>query len=80
VITVIEKIVGSNDISELTVSTPTAPGIVHHFTKLSDISDEISAARIYAGFHYRNSTVVGTEMGRQIGEYVLANAMQPLER
>jgi hypothetical protein len=80
VITVIEKIVGSNDIPELTVSTPTAPGVVHHFTKLSDISDEISAARIYAGFHYRNSTIVGTEMGRQIGEYVLANAMQPLER
>jgi hypothetical protein len=79
VTTIIEKIVGSNDIPELTVSTPTAPGVVHHFTKLSDISDEISVARIYAGFHYRNSTVVGTEMGRQIGEYVLANAMQPLE-
>jgi hypothetical protein len=79
VVTVIKNIVGSDDIPELSVSTPTAPDVVHHFTKLSDINDEISAARIYAGFHYRNSTVVGTEMGRQIAEYVLANAMQPLE-
>ena len=35
-------------------------------------------ARIYAGFHYRNSTVVGREMGHKIGDYVVANAMQPL--
>jgi hypothetical protein len=35
-------------------------------------------ARIYAGFHYRNSTVVGQDMGQKIGEYVVANVMQPL--
>ena len=35
-------------------------------------------ARIYAGFHYRNSTVVGREMGHKIGDYVVANVMQPL--
>jgi hypothetical protein len=35
-------------------------------------------ARIYAGFHYRNSTVVGQDMGRKIGEYVVVNAMQPM--
>jgi hypothetical protein len=30
-----------------------------------------------AGFHYRFSTRVGTDMGRQIGEYVVKNVMQP---
>jgi hypothetical protein len=30
------------------------------------------------GFHYRFSTRVGTEMGLQIGEYVVNNVMQPV--
>ena len=78
VTTVIQKMLGTADIAEVSVSTPTAPGAVHKFTNLGAIADEISMARIYAGFHYRNSTVVGRQMGQQIGEYVVANALQPL--
>jgi len=33
--------------------------------------------RIWAGLHYRFSTRVGTDMGYQIGEYVVKSAMQP---
>lgn len=40
-------------------------------------SDEIANARIWAGFHYRFSTRVGTDMGHQIGEYVVKSVMQP---
>jgi hypothetical protein len=39
---------------------------------------EIANARIWAGFHYRFSTRVGTDMGLQIGEYVVKNVMQPV--
>jgi hypothetical protein len=74
----IEKMLGTTDIPEVTLSTPTAPGVTHRYTSLNALADEVSLARIYAGFHYRNSTVVGREMGRQIGDYVVANAMQPL--
>jgi hypothetical protein len=74
----IEKMLGTTDIPEVTLSTPTAPGVTHRYTNLNAIADEVSLARIYAGFHYRNSTVVGREMGRQIGDYVVANVMQPL--
>jgi hypothetical protein len=28
---------------------------------------EVQLARIYAGVHYRNSTEVGSDMGRKIG-------------
>jgi hypothetical protein len=35
-------------------------------------------ACIYAGFHYRNSSAVGREMGHKIHDYVVANVMQPL--
>jgi hypothetical protein len=50
------------------MTSATAPGVTRKWTRLRDYTDEISSARIYAGFHYRNSTVVGQEMGRKIGE------------
>jgi hypothetical protein len=36
-----------------------APGVTHRYTNLKAYTDEVANARIYAGFHYRNSTVVG---------------------
>jgi hypothetical protein len=44
---------------------------------LRAFSDEVAIARIWAGFHYRFSTRVGTAMGRSIGQYVVQNVMQP---
>jgi hypothetical protein len=41
-------------------------------------TEEVANARIWAGFHYRFSTRVGTDMGLQIGEYVVKNVMQPV--
>jgi hypothetical protein len=38
----------------------------------------VAQARIWAGFHYRFSTVVGTDMGQQIGRYVAENALKPV--
>jgi len=78
VTTVIQKVIGTNDIPEVLISTPTAPGVVHKATNLNAIADEIALARIYAGFHYRNSTEVGRAMGQKIGEYVVANTLQPM--
>jgi hypothetical protein len=47
------------------------------WTNVRAFTDEVSQARIWAGFHYRFSTRVGQEMGRKIGQYVAANVMQP---
>src|SRR5689334_16067428 len=76
--TVIQKVIGTADIPEVSITTPTAPGVVHKATNVNAIADEIALARIYAGFHYRNSTEVGRAMGQKIGEYVVANALQPM--
>jgi PAP2 superfamily len=78
VTTVIQKVIATNDIPEVSISTPTAPGVVHKATNLNAIADEIASARIYAGFHYRNSAEVGRAMGQKIGEYVVANVLQPM--
>jgi L-seryl-tRNA(Ser) seleniumtransferase len=57
--------VGGDTIPEVVLTMPSAPGVSHRFTSLVAYTTEVANARIYAGFHYRNSTVVGQEMGRQ---------------
>ncbi len=77
-VAVIEALLGSADIPEVSMTSSTAPGVTHRWTNLAAFTDEVANARIWAGFHYRFSTRVGTDMGRKIGEYVVQNAMRPL--
>jgi hypothetical protein len=65
------------DIGEITLTSPTAPGVTRRWTRLSDYSDEVSNARIWAGFHYRFSTETGQEMGRKIGELTVSTQLRP---
>jgi hypothetical protein len=69
---------GAADIPEVTMTSPTAPGVTHRWTNLRVYADEVAASRIAAGFDYRFSTVVGQDMGRQIGAYTVKTIMQPL--
>jgi hypothetical protein len=78
VATVIEATLGSADIPEVALASPSAPGVTHRFTNLKSYSDEVANARIYAGFHYRNSTVVGQSMGREIGAFTVRKILQAL--
>jgi PAP2 superfamily len=73
----IETALGTADIPEVIMTSPTAPGVTHRWTNVRAYNEEVSHARIWAGFHYRFSTHVGQEMGRKIGEYVVKNVMQP---
>jgi len=56
---------------------PTAPGVVRSWTSIDDFLLEVANARIYDGVHYRNSTEVGTAMGKKIGAWTAANALRP---
>jgi hypothetical protein len=47
---------------------PTAPGITRKWTRSQDYRDEVSNARVYAGFRNCFSTDVGKDMGKKIGE------------
>jgi hypothetical protein len=75
---VMEVVFGTAEMPEVSIASPTAPGVVHHWTNIRAFSDEVSEARIWAGFHYRSSTRVGQEMGHKIGEYVAKSLMQPI--
>jgi hypothetical protein len=68
--------VAGNEIGEISLTSPTAPGVTRRWTRLQDYSDEVSLARIYAGFHYRFSTEIGKEMGQKIGEQVVATKLK----
>src|SRR5215471_8106677 len=74
---VVKTVLGTAEIPEIAVTSATAPGVTHRWTNMTAFTDEVANARIWAGFHYRFSTRVGTEMGLQIGEYVVKNVMQP---
>jgi hypothetical protein len=75
---VIEVVFGTAEIPEVSIASPTASGVVHRWTNIRAFSDEVSEARIWAGFHFRFSTKIGREMGHKIGEYVAMNFMQPV--
>jgi hypothetical protein len=74
---IVKAVLGGEDIPEVALTSPATPGVIHRWTNLSAFTEEVANARIWAGFHYRFSTRVGTDMGYQIGEYVVKNVMQP---
>jgi hypothetical protein len=76
VASVVEAVLGSADIPEVSMTSATAPGVTHRWNNVWAYADEVALARIYAGFHYRFSTRVGQDMGRKIGQLVVQSQMQ----
>lgn len=61
-----------------TTKSSTANNAIRSWNSINDFIQEVSEARIYDGVHYRTSTEVGTDMGKQIGamaakEYLLTD-------
>jgi len=74
---IVKAVLGGEDIPEIALTSPATPGVIHRWTNLAAFTEEVANARIWAGFHYRFSTRVGTDTGYQIGEYVVKSVMQP---
>jgi hypothetical protein len=56
-----------------TMTSP-APGLlqpVRSYDEFSEVLTDILDARIYGGMHYRNSTIVGVELGREVARQAL---------
>jgi hypothetical protein len=73
--TVLQSVAG-DEVDAISLTSPTAPGVTRKWTRLQDYSDEVSNARIYAGFHYRFSTEVGKDMGKKIGQLTVATQLR----
>jgi hypothetical protein len=70
VVAVILAEAGREPLPTLKTTSNTAPGVTRQWTRAEDLVQEVSAARIYDGVHFRNSTEVGNRMGEQIGALV----------
>jgi hypothetical protein len=75
----ITAMLGTEQIPEVVMTSPSAPGVTHKYTNVRDFNNEASEARIAAGFHWRFSTVVGSDMGWKIGANTVRECMQPLK-
>ena len=64
--------IGSGPMPRLSSTSPTLPGATRSWASVADFVQEVSNARIYDGVHYRNSTEVGTALGRRVGELAVS--------
>jgi len=54
----------------------TLSGITRRWNSFSEAVEEVIDARVYSGIHFRNSDVVGAQMGRQVAQFVLNHALR----
>jgi hypothetical protein len=54
-------------------------GVVRHYTSVAEIHAEEGNARVWGGMHWRNSTEVGTALGRRVGRYTARHLLKPLD-
>jgi PAP2 superfamily protein len=66
------------DDTSFTVTSAGLPGVERDFMSFSSALQQIGDARIYAGFHFRFSTVDGATLGAQVADYVTGTVAQPL--
>jgi hypothetical protein len=53
---------------------------VRHFDMPNDLRDEIIGARLWAGLHYRFSSVAGVVLGRKVAKFDLKHAFRPVDQ
>ena len=59
---------GTGPVPKLSSTSHTAGGVVRTWGSVDDFVQEVAVGRIYDGVHYRNSSEVGTAMGKAVGE------------
>jgi len=75
VATVLESEFGGGPIGPITMTSPTAPGVMRTWNRIEDYVTDVKNARIWAGVHYRFSTEIGQAMGRKIGHLAVQDYM-----
>jgi hypothetical protein len=67
------------DSTRFRVTSDVMPGVVRKFDSFSAALEEVKNARIFAGIHFRSATNDGQAVGMSVADYVLHNAMQPVD-
>src|SRR5262249_27495655 len=51
---------------------------IRTYDRFSDALAEVLEARIYGGMHYRHSTRIGANVGKQVSRFTMAHFFRPL--
>jgi hypothetical protein len=54
------------------------PGVTRTFRDIDAAARENAVSRVYVGYHFRLATEAGLEQGREVGDYVVRNALRPI--
>jgi hypothetical protein len=57
----------------------TVTGTTHHYESTDDLVHDVRNGRVWGGMHFRNSTVVGSELGKDVAKWVTKNYFRPVE-
>ena len=63
---------------DLTLQSPTLPGVVLHYTALHQILADVSDARVYGGIHFRFDQEAGDRLGRDVATFVAKTYLRPI--
>ena len=77
--TVLQADMGPGHSVQFTTTSPTAKAGARSWRKLDDFVAEVGNARVWEGVHWRFSTEVGAEMGRQIGALAVQKMLKPAQ-
>jgi hypothetical protein len=81
VVEALDAFFGTDKVSlTLTSRAPSLPDAarIRTYARLHDVVKDVDWARVLVGFHFRNSDLQGSALGRKVGRYVADNYFQPL--
>jgi len=58
-------------------ATSAESGTTRHFARLSDVLDEVTNARVWAGIHFRTADIQGAQLGATVAHYERWHYFQP---
>jgi hypothetical protein len=65
------------DRESFSVTSPVLPGVTRSFERFSAAAEEAGVSRIFAGVHTRLDHLAGLELGHDVANFVLDNALLP---
>jgi hypothetical protein len=57
-----------------------ATGTSHHYRDLDEVVSDVNLARVLVGFHFRDATIEGSALGREVARYVVRHEFRRSER
>ena len=73
----LEHLFGKRPGIVMTLTSPTAPGVVKTYTTFKQIVDDVVDARVWGGIHWRTSSERGRVVGMEIATYAVRRFLKP---